>query len=64
MAFVSGYDLNKNRVGHVYVTRSTDDGRTWGPFVLAASPIENPLGYFPPTRFRDGIIENFAASPT
>src|SRR5205823_3506527 len=36
----------------------------WGPFVLAASPIENPNGYLPPTNFRDGIIENFAASPT
>jgi hypothetical protein len=65
VAFVSGFDTtNKNRVGHVYVTKSTDDGRTWGPFVLAATPIENPLGYFPPTNFRDGIIENFAASPT
>jgi hypothetical protein len=63
-AFVSGYDLNKNRVGHVYVTKSVDDGKTWGPFVLAASPIENPNGYLPPTNFRDGIIENFAASPT
>src|SRR5207249_7142393 len=64
VAFVSGYDLNKNRVGHVYVTKSVDDGRTWGPFVIAASPIENPNGYLPPTNFRDGIIENFAASPT
>jgi hypothetical protein len=64
VAFVGGFDLNKNKVGHVYVTKSVDDGRTWGPFVIAASPIETPLGYFPPTNFRDGIIENFAASPT
>jgi hypothetical protein len=64
VAFVGGFDLNKNKVGHVYVTKSVDDGRTWGPFVIAASPIENPLGYLPPTNFRDGIIENFAASPT
>jgi hypothetical protein len=64
VAFVGGFDLNKNKVGHVYVTKSVDDGVTWGPFVLAASPIENPLGYLPPTNFRDGIIENFAASPT
>ena len=65
VAFVSGYDTtNKNRVGHVYVTRSTDDGVTWGPFVLAATPIENPNGFFANTKFRDGIIENFAASPT
>ena len=63
VAFISGYDLNKNRVGHVYVTRSQDDGVTWTPFTLAASPIENPNGFLPPTKFRDGIIENFAASP-
>ena len=65
VAFVSGFDTtNKNRVGHVYVTKSVDDGRTWGPFVLAASPGENPNGFLPNTRFRDGIIEHFAASPT
>jgi hypothetical protein len=64
VAFIGGFDLNKNKVDHVYVTKSVDDGNTWGPFVVAASPIENPLGYFPPTNFRDGILENFAASPT
>jgi hypothetical protein len=64
VAFEGGFDLNKNKVGHIYVSKSTDDGRTWGPFTIAASPIENPLGYFPPTNFRDGILENFAASPT
>jgi hypothetical protein len=64
VAFEGGFDLNKNKVGHIYVTSSTDDGLTWGPFVAAASPIENPLGYFPPTNFRDGILESFAASPT
>jgi len=65
VAFVSGFDTtNKNRVGHVYVTKSVDDGRTWGPFVLVASPGENPSGFLPNTNFRDGIIENFAASPT
>jgi len=64
VAFIGGFDLNKNKVGHVYVAKSTDDGRTWGPFTVAATPIENPHGFFPPTKFRDGIIENFAASPT
>jgi hypothetical protein len=64
VAFIGGFDLNKNKVGHVYVTKSVDDGRTWGPFTVAATPVENPHGYFPPTKFRDGIIENFAASPT
>ena len=64
VAFIGGFDLNKNRVGHVYVTKSVDDGRTWTPFVIAASPIENPTGTFANTNFRDGILENFAASPS
>jgi hypothetical protein len=65
VAFVGGFDTkNKNRVGHVYVTKSTDDGKTFGPFVEAATPGENPNGFLPNTNFRDGIIENFAASPT
>src|SRR3954470_24810152 len=65
VAFVGGFDTkNKNRVGHVYVTKSTDDGKTFGPFVAAATPGENPNGYLPNTNFRDGIIESFAASPT
>jgi hypothetical protein len=64
-AFVSGFDTtNKNRVGSVYVTWSHDDGITWAPFVQAATPIENPNGSFANTSFRDGIIENFTASPT
>ncbi len=65
VAFVGGFDsTNKNRVGHVYVTRSNDDGATFGPFVEAATPRENPDGFLPNTNFRDGIIESFAASPT
>jgi hypothetical protein len=64
VAFIGGFDLNKNKVGAVYVTKSTDDGVTWGPFVKAASPIENPNGSFANTNFRDGIIENFASSET
>ena len=65
VAFVGGFDTkNKNRVGHVYVTKSIDDGKTFGPFVEAATPGENPDGFLPNTNFRDGIIENFAASPT
>jgi hypothetical protein len=65
VAFVGGYDTkNKNRVGSVYVAKSTDDGKTWAPFTVAASPIENPHGFLQNTNFRDGIIENFAASTT
>jgi hypothetical protein len=64
-AFVGGYDTNnKNRVGSVYVTWSHDDGKTWAPFVQAASPVEDPTGTFANTNFRDGIIESFTASPT
>jgi hypothetical protein len=62
VAFIGGFDLNKNKVGHIYVTKSTDDGRTWTPFVAAASPIESTG--FANTNFRDGILENFAASPS
>jgi hypothetical protein len=65
VAFVGGFDTtNKNRVGHVYVTRSIDDGVTFGPFVEAATPGQNPDGFLANTKFRDGIIEHFAASPT
>lgn len=65
VAFVGGFDTtNKNRTGHVYVTKSVDDGVTFGPFVQAATPSENPFGFLPNTNFRDGIIENFTASPT
>jgi hypothetical protein len=65
VAFVSGYDTkNKNRVGNVYVAKSVDDGATWGPFTLAATPVENPNGSLPNTTFRDGIIENFVSSQT
>jgi hypothetical protein len=65
VAYVSGYDTtNKNRVGHVYVAKSVDDGKSWGPFTLAATPVENPNGAFANTNFRDGIIENFTSSQT
>jgi hypothetical protein len=65
VAFVGGFDTtNKNRIGHVYVTRSVDDGVSFGPFVEAATPGQNPDGFLPNTNFRDGIIEHFAASPT
>jgi hypothetical protein len=65
VAFVGGFDTkNKNRVGAIYVTKSVDDGQTFGPYVKVAEAGENPNGFLPNTNFRDGIIENFAASPT
>jgi hypothetical protein len=48
----------------IFVARSTDDGRTFEPFVPIA-PVTIPPGeVYPNTRFRSGIAENFAASPT
>src|SRR4029079_6538423 len=65
VAFLDGFDTkNKNRNGHVYVTKAPDDGVTFGPFVEAASPGENPNGYLPNTNFRDGIIESFTSRQT
>jgi hypothetical protein len=48
----------------IFVARSTDDGQTFGPFVAVATPSIIPTAGLPNTRFRDGIAESFAASPT
>jgi hypothetical protein len=48
----------------IYVARSTDDGRTFGPFVPITTVHIPPGEVYPNTRFRSGIVENFAASPT
>jgi hypothetical protein len=59
-----GYEsspVNGKGPASVFVTRSTDDGVRWGPFVRAAAFTVHPL---PNTTFRLGIPESFAASPT
>jgi hypothetical protein len=59
-----GYEsdpINGKGPSSVFVTRSTDDGVHWGPFVRAATFMVNRL---PNTTFRLGIPESFAASPT
>jgi hypothetical protein len=48
----------------IYVARSTDDGRTFSAFVPITTVDMVPGGALPNTRFRDGITESFAASPT
>jgi hypothetical protein len=48
----------------IYVARSEDDGRSFGPWVAAATPGIIPTAGLPNTRFRDGITESFTASPT
>ncbi len=48
----------------IYVARSTDDGRTFSAFVPITTATVPPDEVYPNTRFRSGIIESFAASPT
>jgi hypothetical protein len=65
IAFVA-FPLNRNKTpATVYVSRSTDDGQTFSPFVAATPPIGLIPGCcLPNTTFRDGITESFTASPT
>jgi hypothetical protein len=51
-------------VSTIYVARSTDDARTFDAFVPITTVNAVPGGVLPNTRFRDGITESFAASPT
>jgi hypothetical protein len=48
----------------IYVARSTDDAHTFSAFVPVATVTTPPGDAYPNTRFRSGIIENLAASPT
>jgi hypothetical protein len=53
------------KASSIYVARSTDDGRTWSPFVAAVPDVGIlPVAALPNTTFRDGIVENFTASRT
>jgi len=47
----------------IYVTRSTNGGQTWSPFVQVVGGLQT-VNSLPNTTFRDGILEHFAASPT
>jgi hypothetical protein len=63
--YVSVVSFPPNGGSHtIYVARSTDDGRTFSAFVPAATVTIPPGEVYPNTRFRSGIVENFAASPT
>jgi hypothetical protein len=48
----------------IYVARSTDDARTFSAFVPVADVTVPPGEVYSNTRFRSGIVESFAASPT
>jgi hypothetical protein len=53
------------KASNIYVTSSRDCGRTWAPFNVAVSDVGIYPGVsLPNTRFRDGIVESFVASPT
>jgi hypothetical protein len=63
--YVSVVSFPANGGAHtIYVARSTDDARTFGPFVPITAVNIPPGEVYPNTRFRSGIVENFAASPT
>jgi hypothetical protein len=48
----------------IYVARSTDDGRSFSAFVPVTTATVPPGEVYANTRFRSGIVESFAASPT
>jgi hypothetical protein len=63
--YVSVASFPANGGAHtIYVSRSTDDGRTFSGFVPVTTVTIPPGEVYPNTRFRSGIVENFAASPT
>lgn len=64
IAFASFPQNGKTSTATIYVSHSSDDGRTFSAFVPAASAGVLPGCCLPNTTFRDGITENFTASPT
>ena len=64
VAFTSNEHNSKAGTYSIWVTRSTDDGKSFGPFVKAAEAPIIPSCCLANTTFRDGIEESLAASPT
>jgi hypothetical protein len=64
VSFVSSEHNSHGGTYTVWVTRSVDDGRSFGPFVPVATAPIIPGCCLANTTFRDGIEESFAASPT
>jgi hypothetical protein len=64
VAFASFPQNRKTSTATLYVSHSSDDGQTFAPFVPAATAGVLPAVSLPNTTFRDGITENFTASPT
>ncbi len=63
IAFASFPHPAKTPTATLYVSHSSDDGQTFAPFVPAATAGVLPATSLPNTTFRDGITENFTASP-
>jgi hypothetical protein len=64
IAFASFPHPAKSATATLYVSHSSDDGQTFSPFAAAATAGTLPGCCLPNTNFRDGITENFTASPT
>src|SRR6266436_2628192 len=64
IAFASFPQNGKTSTATLFVSHSSDDGQTFAPFVPAATAGVLPAVSLPNTTFRDGITENFTASPT
>jgi len=64
IAFASFPQNGRTPTATLYVSHSTDDGQTFAPFVPAATAGVLQAASLPNTTFRDGITENFTASPT
>jgi hypothetical protein len=63
VSFVSYPAASGSTDGTIYVTRSIDDGNTFTPWTAVARAHGYP-GNFVNGNFRDGILQNFVASPT
>jgi hypothetical protein len=60
----SSFPASSYSPASLFVSRSTDDAKTFGPFHKVAMTGTVTSCCLPNTTFRDGIVNSFAASPT
>jgi hypothetical protein len=63
-ASVASFKASGSTDAELWVAKSTDDGNTFTWYDTGARATGTPGPDLPNTTFRDGILENFAASPT
>ncbi len=63
-ASIASFFVGGSSSAELFVGRSTDDGNTWTWFDTGQRAHGTPGPDLPNTMFRDGILENFAASPS